>query len=59
MVYEWLKKRYMETGHVPGLEEIMANFSGMDRLELAEGIEEFNAALSWPGGQVKQHERTA
>lgn len=48
-VYEFLKKRYMETGYIPNLLEVMDAFAGIDWIELAEGIEEFNAAMSWPG----------
>ncbi|MBA4544487.1 hypothetical protein H1164_16765 [Thermoactinomyces daqus] len=50
-VYEFLKRRYMESGYIPRLEEVLSAFPGLDYIEIGEGIEEFNAALSWPGGE--------
>lgn len=50
-VYEYMKKRFMESGYIPTLEEVIGAFPGLDHFELAEGIEEFNAAMAWPGGR--------
>ncbi|WP_124728826.1 hypothetical protein [Staphylospora marina] len=58
-VYEHLKRRFMETGSLPPLEEVLEEFSGLDFVEIAEGIEEFNAAISWPGGAKQEGRRPA
>lgn len=44
-VYSYLKHRYMYTGEFPNIQEIQAEFTGIDQKELSEGMAEFWLAL--------------
>lgn len=40
-VCEYMKHRFLRTGHVPDLDELQSEFAGIDQTELREGIAEF------------------
>lgn len=45
LVYEVAKHMYMATGHVPTLEELQAEFQGLPRSKVEEGMEHFKTML--------------
>ncbi|WP_366294344.1 hypothetical protein [Paenibacillus sp. AN1007] len=48
-VSEYMKHRYIRTGHVPDREELQTEFMGIDQTELLEGIAEFDAIVGTGG----------
>lgn len=46
-VYEWVKKRFMDTGIVPTKEEAWQTFPGVEPEDIHEGFEEFRAVTQW------------
>ncbi|MGF6357127.1 hypothetical protein ABIE27_005066 [Paenibacillus sp. 4624] len=50
-VYEYMKHRFLRTGHVPNRDELQAEFAGIDQTELREGIAEFDAIVGTGGVQ--------
>lgn len=46
-VYEWVKKRFMDTGIVPTKVEAWEAFPDLDPEEIHEGFEEFRAVTQW------------
>ncbi|WP_426332662.1 hypothetical protein ACN9MH_15225 [Paenibacillus silvae] len=50
-VSEYMKHRFMYTGQVPDLDELQAEFVGIDQTELVEGIAEFDAIVGTGGVQ--------
>lgn len=53
-VYNYLKYRYMYTGEIPDIQEIVTEFHGIDSEELKEGMTEFWLVLR--RGQVPRYE---
>ncbi len=54
-VSEYMRHRFMNTGHVPDRDELQAEFEGIDQTELNEGIVEFDAiAGEWPELEVRR-----
>lgn len=54
-VSEYMRHRFMNTGQVPNLDELQAEFEGIDQTELREGIVEFDAiAGEWPELEVQR-----
>jgi hypothetical protein len=46
-VYNWLKHRYMATGFIPNLAEVITEFHDMDHDEIVEGLEEFLSVVNY------------
>jgi hypothetical protein len=44
-VYEYMKKRFMETGFIPPLRNVVTHFSHLPAEELREGIIEFQMTI--------------
>lgn len=45
VVFEVAKRMYMATGHVPTLEQLQAEFEGLPRSKVEEGMEHFRAMI--------------
>ncbi len=57
-VYEYMKHRFVRTGHVPNIDELRTEFTGIDQTELREGIAEFETIVGdWSEVEV-QHATT-
>jgi hypothetical protein len=52
-VYEYMKHRYLRTGQVPSESELLEEFPEIGRMELDEGVAEFNSIVrDWSGGDA-------
>ncbi|WDZ57702.1 hypothetical protein MF625_07920 [Paenibacillus polymyxa] len=48
-----MKHRYLRTGQVPDKSELLEEFPEIGRMELDEGIAEFDSIVrDWPGGDA-------
>lgn len=52
-VFEYMKHRYLRTGQVPDKSELLEEFPEIGRIELDEGIAEFDSIVpDWRGGDT-------
>ncbi|AKG36122.1 hypothetical protein [Paenibacillus durus] len=58
-VYNHIRRQYMDTGQVPGLDELLVDFDDLEMAEVQEGIAEYEMTFGerQVGGGDAQNEK--